>query len=585
MLRIYLFLLVIVMYCPPGVRAQVSSVFPTSQERSADRGTDITIQFDQPVQPASVTEMDLFVFGRWSGVAGGTLAFEENNATLRFTPARPFMAGEWVTVSLSRDIEMLDGSMLPAGYTWNFWTETTGGNFSFVKIDDLSTRMEGERLVRSYGAYAGDLNRDGFSDLMIPNEVANDIRIFYNDGTGGYDDFVTYPIPAGSVPSTNEGSDFNRDGYIDFAIGNTGNDLVSVWMGEESGAVHHDANATADDNVRGLCVLDLNGDAVMDIVTANRTGAQDDGTISLLLNTGNGTFDDPLNLETESTGETACAAIDANNDGILDVFIGAYSSNEVLLFLGDGDGGLEFSDRKLSGAGPWMMAAGDLNGDGFADAVSSNTGDNTVSVMLGNGDGTLQDAKNYPTGQFPLAIDVGDLDGDGDLDVVTSNFSSNNYTVLENTGDGALTQRLTLPAATAASCTILHDRDNDGDLDITGIDELADRVFLFDSLTEPVALEEDMPGAVFLMHGSYPNPFKTATSLSYSLDKSAAVDITIYNMLGQQVRAFFSAANNPGKNKVLWDGNTDAGKPALPGMYIFRIATPNAARTGTLIKL
>ncbi|MCH9024736.1 MAG: hypothetical protein IH931_05310, partial [candidate division Zixibacteria bacterium] len=36
------------------------------------------------------------------------------------------------------------------------------------------------------------------------------------------------------------------------------------------------------------------------------------------------------------------------------------------------------------------------------------------------------------------------------------------------------------PANLAASCTILHDRNNDGILDMTGIDEGADVIILFD---------------------------------------------------------------------------------------------------------
>ena len=580
-------IIIYIVMIAPVVKAQVSSVFPLSQTVDADPFTEISISFATPLNPASFVEEDLFVFGRWSGVATGTILFEDGNTKLQFVLDKPFMAGEWVTVSLANRVQDVNGAQLGKGYTWNFWTRAKEGTFDFQMIDDISSRNTGERLIRSYGAYAGDLNRDGYSDLMIPNEVANDIRIFYNNGTGGYKDFTIYPIPDGSVPSTNEGSDFNRDGMIDFAVGNTGNDKVSVWMGEENGGVFHKANATADQNIRGLCVMDLDGDAVMDIVTANRTGLQDTGNISLLINDGAGNFSSPLNIETNSAGETACASIDANGDGILDVFIGAYDSNEVLLYLGNGEGGLVFSEKQRVGAGPWMLAAGDLNGDGFADVVSSNTGAGTVSVVLGNGDGTLRLAKNYETGLFPLAIDLGDLDGDGDLDVVTSNFSSNDYTILENEADGSLSKRLTLPATSAASCTILHDRDNDGDLDITGIDELADRIFLFDNVTEATSIEGVIENpsqpSQFELLGNYPNPFSHETSIQIYATDAGFVEVAIYNLMGKKVRTIKKGVISDGLTQITWDSTSDAGEKLGNGFYYYSVSSKYGTKTRPLL--
>ncbi|MFK7844007.1 MAG: FG-GAP-like repeat-containing protein [Rhodothermales bacterium] len=564
----------------------VISVFPKAQAIQSDLSTEISVFFDAPVNPATIDQQAVFVFGRWSGVHTGVISFEANSTTMRFLPDTPFMAGEWVTVSLARSITGVDGEEMEKGYTWNFWTATAAGVFDFELIDTIPTRAQNERLVRSYGAYAGDLNRDGYSDLMIPNEVSNDIRIFLNDQAGGYSDYSVHPIPNGSVPSTNEGSDFNRDGLIDFAVGNTGNDLISIWMGTENGIVEHKENRLADQNIRGLCVMDLDGDAVMDVVTANRTGSTENGNISLLINDGRGDFSDPVNIETNSSGETACASIDANDDGILDVFIGAFTSNEVLLFLGDGAGNLVFSDKRDVGNGPWMLAAGDVNGDGFADVVSSNTGNATVSVLLGDGAGMMQNAQHYNTGVFPLAIDLGDLDGDGDLDLVTSNFSSNNYTVLENEGDGSYTARLTLPATTAASCTILHDRDNDGDLDITGIDELADQIFLFDNVAQVTGDEEEFEKPFsFEIDGSYPNPFTSNTTLTIRLKDAGFLSVAVYNTLGQKITTVFENNEVAGNTLVMWDGTNSEGQQIESGVYFYRVKFNNTTQSYKVVLL
>ena len=136
-----------------------------------------------------------------------------------------------------------------------------------------------------------------------------------------------------------------------------------------------------------------------------------------------GSFASPVNFDGNGIGETACASADVNGDGIMDLYIGARSSNELILFIGDGDGGFTFSSKVKVGSGPWMITAGDVNGDGVPDVVSANSGSSNLSVVFADANGNLSAPVNYPTGSFPLAIDLGDIDGDGDLEVVTSNFS------------------------------------------------------------------------------------------------------------------------------------------------------------------
>ena len=47
--------------------------------------------------------------------------------------------------------------------------------------------------------------------------------------------------------------------------------------------------------------------------------------------------------------------------------------------------------------------------------------------------------------------------------------------------DVSLADRRTLAATKAGSCAILHDRDGNGNLDMTGVDEMADVILLFEN--------------------------------------------------------------------------------------------------------
>ena len=343
-------------------------------------------------------------------------------------------------------------------------------------------RKNGEGHVQTYGAYAGDFNGDGFSDLAVPNELANDVRVFLNDGQGDYRDADILDIPDGAVPSPNEGADFNRDGIIDFAVGNGGNNLLSVFMGQGGGRFRHAGNYTAGRSVRGVCLMDLDGDGYTDIATANMRGnAGRRGDVSLLLNDGSGNFTNSGNLATNARAGKTCASADANGDGILDLFVGAFGSSEIVVFLGDGRGGLEYHTKVYAGGNPWMIVAGDVNGDGNVDVLAANRRQDNLAVLLGDGRGNLGQPATYRVGGDPLAVDVGDIDGDGDLDVITSNIVGKDFTLYENAGDGTFVNPRTLPASGAGSCAIIHDRDNDGDLDITGVDEIDDLIFLFEN--------------------------------------------------------------------------------------------------------
>jgi len=557
----------------------VVSVSPLAQSKTAPINTHITITFDTPMDPQTIDSTSIMVFGRWSGVARGQFQIENNGTRIRFTPSSLFSVGEWVSVSLAKRIRSQSGQAMDHGYTWNFWIRTGIGSLSLTEVTRIPVRRPGESHIQSYGAYAGDLNSDGYTDLTIPNELSNDVRVFLNGGKGKDTTFVVHPLSGSSKPSISEGADFNQDGTIDIAVGSTGNERISVLLGDGAGGFSSITSYQASASVRGLSVMDLEGDGDMDIVTANRTG----NNLTILKNNGDGTFAPGINMEANGNQETACAAADANGDGLLDLFVGAYASNEIILLLGDGNGGLAYSTKVSAGGKPWMIAVGDVNGDGNVDVVSANSVSNNAAVILGNGQGGLQGAVTYPVGNFPLAIELGDLDGDGDLDLVTSNFSDGNWTILENAGSGTFINPRFLQASTAGSCATLHDRDNDGDLDMTGIDEIDDLLFLFDNSPQVSVTENpQLPGEFKLMQ-NYPNPFNPTTIIKFALPHVGtrlAVSLRVFDLLGREVATLVHEELKPGTYEVTFDGHGFASS-----VYFYRLEAAKYRETKKLILL
>ena len=568
-------------YLITGDSLKVINVSPLPQLISAEPSATIEVQFNMRVDPSSFTDTTFMVWGRWSGVHMGVLVFNSIGTVAYFNPDEDFFFGERITVSLSKGIKDDLGNNLSFGYAWNFWTITMKGSLDLTRTETIEVRQPGEGWIQTYGTYAGDLDGDGWSDFVVPNERPNDVRVFMNDGTGNYNNFTIFPISGGNRPSTNEGMDYNLDGFIDFAVGNSQNNIVTVFIGDGTGSFSSIQNYGAAQGVRGLTVADVQGDGFPDIITANR----DASSISILVNNGDGTFAAPINFDGNVNGETACVTADVNGDGIMDLFVAGIQSDDVALLLGDGNGGFIFSDKVSVGNGPWMITSGDINLDGIPDVATANANGSSFSIVFANSDGTLSSAVNYPTGSFPLAIDLGDIDGDGDLEVVTSNFSTADYTMYENDGTGKYINRRNFDANSAGSCAVLHDRDNDGDMDMTGIDELDDLLILFTNDKAVSVDDEKISPEMFSLSQNYPNPFNPSTKIKFTIPSSPLnpypyqgegqrerlITLKVYDVLGNEIAILVNDELPPGEYEV--DFNTGAHHPSAltSGIYFYQL--------------
>jgi len=503
----------------------VINVSPLPQSLSALPQDPIVITFDQPLDVSSFNENSFHVFGRWSGPMTGEFNISGDGIIGTFIPDRPFFYGEIINVRLTKDIIGISTDPLTNGFGYNYWIKTKPALLNLLFNSQIEMRLPGENLIQCYGAYAGDINDDEYSDLVVVNENSEDIRVLFNDGAGNYSVFFLFDMPNANRPSTNEGSDFDHNGKIDIAIGSTQSNNVSVFMGNNSTVFENEINYIADNGVRGITVIDINGDGWDDIATANRIASN----ISILVNDGTGNFNAPINIETGTSQETAIVATDLNNDGYTDLIVGAYNSNEIVTLLNDGTGNFTVFDTVSINGSPWMITIGDLNGDGNVDVATANSSSASVSILFGDGNGNLSLSDEYSVSDFPLAIDVGDIDGDGDLDFIVSSFTGANFMLWENNGSGIFNNPITYPSVKAGSCAIFHDRNNDGALDLTLIDELADLVILYNN-TPILATEEVVTQPPLTV---YPNPFKEKLFLSRSIN--SPITFKLYDLLGRLI--------------------------------------------------
>ena len=77
----------------------------------------------------------------------------------------------------------------------------------------------------------------------------------------------------------------------------------------------------------------------------------------------------------------------------------------------------------------------------------------------------------------------------------------------------------------------------------------------------------DQPAGDILLHQNAPNPFNSATVLGFDLVADGPVELTIYNMAGQQQAVLVRGWRRAGMYKVQWDGRDAVGRPLASGTY------------------
>jgi hypothetical protein len=336
-----------------------------------------------------------------------------------------------------------------------------------------------------------DLDGDGHPDIA---EIGFDgtVAALLNNDHGGFHLPKAFYV-AGTQPESIQVGDLNGDGKPDIVVADgTGNAIV-VLIGRGNGSfVAQTASEQAQGKgtaapsyatgtaPTGLALADVNGDGKLDAVTTNFT----DGTLSVLLGKGDGTFGTATTI-TVGASPTAVAAADFDGDGKPDLLV-ANSADGTLSYLkgrGDGSFAAQVTMRiNPAPARPTVQAlvVADFNHDGKLDVVATTTDPNadTVAYLPGNGDGTFRLGHTLTTGLATRFIQAADVDGDGNLDLVAGSSTNGTLRVLRGTGTGKFDTGVDYPApgingAFTSQAFDLADVDGDGKPDILAINSAA----------------------------------------------------------------------------------------------------------------
>ncbi len=216
-----------------------------------------------------------------------------------------------------------------------------------------------------------------------------------------------------------------------------------------------------------LTTGDLNHDNELDLIYSG----WNDGTY-VVYGDGSGSFDPPILLGPWSYSKPKLDFI--NTDSLIDLVVA--SSNEVNIFISNGDGTFNISSWSINGSSLPMLETGHFNDDSFMDLIVSPN-----KLFFGDGTGAFPSSTTLPV-DVVVSADQSDFNLDGKFDLIA--VGGDSAWILINDGDGNFLIETTIllsnSSISVSTGNALADFNRDGNPDfvltdpLMGIDECED---------------------------------------------------------------------------------------------------------------
>jgi hypothetical protein len=248
---------------------------------------------------------------------------------------------------------------------------------------------------------SGDINNDGFLDLVTASYTNEEAIWFMGDGMGGFVEQTTSPIQTGGVggPYYIDIADFDGDTDLDILVGFYNNGNIEIYYNQyiESGSTAVSWTKDTFTVVSGVSFLSV------------------------------------------ATNQIAFA--DVNNDGILDIIKSDNGTGDVEWFskIKNGSSTPNAISNSTIIARPGTVAVADLDNDTYNDVILTDgaSGDDSIIWFKGANNSSPDSTPNVVVdNNFQYwSITVNDFDGDTDKDIAAVGVFSNTLDWYENEWD------------------------------------------------------------------------------------------------------------------------------------------------------
>ncbi len=497
-------------------------------------------------------------------------------------------------------------------------------------------------MGNKFGASWADYDNDGDPDLFLTN-VGPEI-LFRNDGDGTFTEVTEAAGLAhsdGSVTSSSVWWDFDLDGDLDLYVSVWAGADPANRLYENLGDGTF-ANITATSGLKDegqtwtSIPIDANNDGLPDLYVVN-----DFGPNKFYVNNGDGSFTEATTaygLEDEGHGMGVTVG-DYNNDGFFDIYltnIEEYYLNPLFVNTGNASFENQAVERGVGRAGwAWGTEFFDCDHDGDLDLYIANgylidqgTNHFFTNQLIGRNQLAFENhsEQSGANGEAEArGLAVFDYDNDGDLDMLVANWGEAPYLYTNESPtlnwlkidlEGTISNRDAFGTTLELHANgQVYYRQYDG-VDFLGqsvqsvhfgvniasiIDELVIRwpngneerlynilpnqtikvVEGFGISATNTEANNEVPSEAFALNKPYPNPFSETTTISFNLPAPGEVNVTVYNILGQEVYSNKTNVASAGKHEIPLNARAFANN----GMYIYRVIWQNKVQSGVISRV
>jgi len=95
----------------------------------------------------------------------------------------------------------------------------------------------------------------------------------------------------------------------------------------------------------------------------------------------------------------------------------------------------------------------------------------------------------------------------------------------------------------------------------------------------------EVPSRVFYLKQNYPNPFNPTTAIEFSLPQEGRVSLTIYDLVGKEVKKLLDGFMPTGMHQVRWSGTNQQGLSVSSGVYVCRLVAGERIESRRIVLL
>jgi hypothetical protein len=432
---------------------------------------------------------------------------------------------------------------------------------SFTQAANLSTGPYPNRLIIL------DLNNDGKTDVITVNASGFNLSLFKNTSVPGNVSFAPRTDLNQSVgPGPIEDGDFDGDGKKDLVVinsnsGNASNLSLLRNISNANISFAPKIDIATGNGTQGLAVSDMNADGKPDIVTTSGNS----GFFSVFLNNSAsaGSISFSPRMDFTLFGHPEVVVADLNMDGKPEIITSNFGFGTISVFVNTSAGTAFSLGAKIdytAGSMPLTIKAGDIDGDGLDDIIVRNYNSNDISIFRNRSSGSMiQLASQIVINQLGSDLSLADLNGDGKLDLFTGSRNNGKMYLLQNrstTGNFSFYPAVEYTPGNFDIFTGAGDIDGDGKPDLAVVTTTLNSLQVYrNGINDPLTAITALPSGTEVR--IWPNPVQNKVFIDWTGTRFSHMDVEIRDLLGRKLL----------EKRLTKNGSLDL--QALPAGYYF----------------